>query len=151
MSIFFPSKPTISDSDMAKMIMDDITQTKANPKLTANMPLYIGGSGGGAGGGTSIFGGSNGAGSIWSTSTVTASSTMPPMGNLSLPADGDIKFGNNSLKDFMESVSMRLALLVPNPKLEAEWEELKTLGEAYRALEKDLTEKSKTWDILKRT
>ena len=70
---------------------------------------------------------------------------------MQLPDDGDIKFGNVSLKDFMETVSRRLAMLTPNPKLEAEWEELKTLGEAYRALEKDLTEKSQTWDILKRT
>jgi flagellar motility protein MotE (MotC chaperone) len=43
-----------------------------------------------------------------------------------------------------------LALLTPNPELEKEWDELKELGDRYRELEKHITEKMKTWDILKR-
>lgn len=62
----------------------------------------------------------------------------------------DIKLGNVSLKDFIERIEQRLALLSPNPELEKEWEELKELGDQYRALEKHIKEKMKTWEILKR-
>ena len=62
----------------------------------------------------------------------------------------DIKLGDVSLKDFINKIEQRLALLTPNPKLEKEWDELKELGDKYRALEKHITEKMKTWDILKR-
>ena len=62
----------------------------------------------------------------------------------------DIKLGNVSLKSFIDKIEQRLALLNPNPKLEKEWTELKELGDRYRELEKQITEKMKTWDILKR-
>ena len=61
----------------------------------------------------------------------------------------DIKLGNVSLKNFIDRIEQRLALLNPNPKLEEEWTELKELGDRYRELEKQITEKMKTWDILK--
>ncbi len=63
---------------------------------------------------------------------------------------GDIKLGNVSLKDFIERIEQRLAILSPNPELEKEWAELKELGDQYRALEKHITEKMKTWEILNR-
>ncbi len=62
----------------------------------------------------------------------------------------DIKLGDVSLKDFINKIEQRLALLTPNPELEKEWDELKELGDRYRELEKHITEKMKTWDILKR-
>jgi hypothetical protein len=43
-----------------------------------------------------------------------------------------------------------LGILHPNDKLEKKWEELKKLGDAYRALEKDIIEKEKIWDTLKK-
>ena len=61
----------------------------------------------------------------------------------------DIKLGDVSLKDFINKIEQRLALLTPNPELEKEWDELKKLGDKYRKLEKHITEKMKTWDILK--
>jgi hypothetical protein len=64
--------------------------------------------------------------------------------------DSDIKIGDLSLKQFMERVESRLNLLTPNKRLEAEWDELRELGERYRALEKELEEKTKVWEILKR-
>ena len=77
--------------------------------------------------------------------------------SVSLDRDGiqvtesaDIKLGAVSLKDFINKIEQRLALLTPNPKLEKEWDELKELGDRYRELEKHITEKMKTWDILKR-
>jgi hypothetical protein len=60
----------------------------------------------------------------------------------------DIKLGDVSLKDFMKKMEERLALLTPNPKLEAEWDELKALGTKYRELEQHIKDKMKTWDIL---
>ncbi len=44
----------------------------------------------------------------------------------------------------------RLAILHPNEKLEEKWEELKKLGDAYRALEKDILEKEQIWNTLKK-
>lgn len=69
---------------------------------------------------------------------------------LELGENSDIKIGNTSLKEFMQTVSTRLAMLTPNPAMEKEWEELKALGDAYRALEKECIDKSKVWNILKK-
>jgi hypothetical protein len=64
--------------------------------------------------------------------------------------DADIVVNGKSLGDAIAAIESRLAMLTPNTKLEAEWTELKRLGDEYRALEKDINEKMKTWDILKR-
>lgn len=69
---------------------------------------------------------------------------------IQLDPECDIQLGRHSLKDFMERVEERLAILTPNPKLEKDWTELKELGDKYRQLEKEITEKMKTWDILSR-
>jgi hypothetical protein len=50
----------------------------------------------------------------------------------------------------MEILQDRLNVLVPNPEIESEWEELRELGEKYRALEKDLKEKAEMWNKLKK-
>ena len=64
--------------------------------------------------------------------------------------DGDITVKGRSLAEFMESVEQRLNILRPNPDLEAEWDQLRALGEQYRELEKQLTEKSQMWATLKK-
>lgn len=61
----------------------------------------------------------------------------------------DIVIGGQSLMKTLDVISQRLAILQPNTKLESEWAELKELGERYRAMEQDLLEKARTWDILK--
>jgi hypothetical protein len=63
--------------------------------------------------------------------------------------DSDITIGGKSMREFMKQVEERLAILEPNKKLEAEWAELKELGERYRAVEQDLLEKARVWQILK--
>jgi hypothetical protein len=63
---------------------------------------------------------------------------------------GDIKIKGRSLAEFMDSVEQRLNMLRPNPRLEAEWDQLRELGEQYRALEKQLLEKEQMWQTLKR-
>ena len=64
--------------------------------------------------------------------------------------DGDITLKGRSLSEFMESVEQRLNILRPNPDLEAEWDQLRALGEQYRELEKQLAEKSQMWATLKK-
>ena len=87
----------------------------------------------------------------WNTATITASVNqhgLRVLGDASF--EGDIKIKEKSLSDFMEKVEERLNILSLNKKLEAEWEELKTIGDKYRALEKELIEKNEMWNILKR-
>jgi hypothetical protein len=40
-------------------------------------------------------------------------------------------------------------MLVPNPELEKEWDDLKKLGNRYRKLEKKCKEKAEMWNKLK--
>jgi hypothetical protein len=63
---------------------------------------------------------------------------------------GDIKIGDKSLSEAIQKIEERLAILKPNPEMEEKWDELRSLGERYRALEKELYEKEKMWEILKR-
>lgn len=69
---------------------------------------------------------------------------------IKLDSNSDVTFGNTSLKSFMENVEKRLAILNVNPALESDWEELKTLGDQYRELEKKIYEKLAPWNILKK-
>lgn len=93
----------------------------------------------------------------WNTATVTSSVNqqgLHVLGDASFQGEasfeGDIKVKEKSLSDFMEKVEERLNILPLNEKLEAEWIELKIIGDKYRALEKELIEKNKMWNILKK-
>ena len=63
----------------------------------------------------------------------------------------DIVLNGVSLKDTLAALESRLAILKPSVAIEAEWEELKRLGDEYRKLEQEIKEKMKTWDTLKNT
>jgi hypothetical protein len=65
--------------------------------------------------------------------------------------DGEVTVKGRSLSEFMESVEQRLNILRPNPELEAEWDQLRALGEQYRELERQLTEKAQMWAVLQHT
>lgn len=74
----------------------------------------------------------------------------PTSGRLHLTGEGaDITINGRSLLDMIRAIEARLGLLAPSPDLEQEWEELKELGDRYRALEKHIQEKQATWDRLK--
>lgn len=60
----------------------------------------------------------------------------------------DVIVGGKSLSDTLSSIEERLAILQPNKKLEAKWEQLKELGDQYRKLEKELLSQENVWDIL---
>ena len=63
--------------------------------------------------------------------------------------DADLLINDKSLKTWMEKVEERLNILTPNPEMEAEWDQLRKLGERYRKLEKKCKEKSLMWNKLK--
>ena len=62
----------------------------------------------------------------------------------------DIEINGASLTDMIEKIEQRLAILKPDPRLEKDWDELRELGNRYRALEKEIIEKQKMWDTLKK-
>ena len=91
--------------------------------------------------------------------TITPGLTWSDFGNVNPGAlqvkgdaefDGDVKLKGKSLNETLENIEKRLNILRPNPELEEKWDELKELGEKYRALEADIIEKQKMWDILKK-
>ena len=63
---------------------------------------------------------------------------------------GDIEVGGRSLMRTLDAIEQRLNILQPNPALEAEWLELRELGQRYRQLEAELLEKQEMWTTLKR-
>lgn len=94
----------------------------------------------------------------WNTSynygDLTFTNTQSPRVNINndgiaIDAEADIKVGDRSLKDFMDRVEDRLAILHPNEALEERWEQLKDLRRQYEELEKDILEKEKIMKILK--
>jgi hypothetical protein len=63
--------------------------------------------------------------------------------------NADIKINGVSLCDTLKVIQDRLNLLQPNPELEAEWDQLRELGDQYRKLETEFKEKTKMWNTLK--
>ena len=86
----------------------------------------------------------------WNTTSTTTSieNTLQVKGDSEF--DGDITVRGRSLTEFIDSVEQRLNILRPNPALEAEWDQLRELGEQYRELERQLAEKAQMWNILKK-
>jgi len=64
--------------------------------------------------------------------------------------EGDVKIKGKSLVDMLEKIEEKLAILRPNEQLEEKWDELRELRNRYIELEKEIKEKEKMWDILKK-
>jgi hypothetical protein len=93
----------------------------------------------------------------WGHSNYTITTSDTSISNVNISSDGitmkedtDIKLGERSLKDFMDQVEERLAILRPAPELEDKWDQLKALRNQYEALKAEILEKEKMWDILKK-
>jgi len=98
----------------------------------------------------------------WATTTGTAGMTWTGMtwdnlqeprfsGRITLQGpDADIEVNGESLMEMLHRIEERLNLLAPNQELEAEWDQLRKLGNQYRALEQKLTKQGKMWDALKK-
>jgi hypothetical protein len=63
--------------------------------------------------------------------------------------DADVEVNGKSLMTLLESIEQRLNILTPDSRLEAEWSELKQLGDQYRKLEQHIKDKQATWDRLR--
>lgn len=79
---------------------------------------------------------------------VSSSTLSPYIFSNNIPTD--IKIGDVSLMDTLNTINSRLAILKVNPELEERWSELKKLGDRYRELEKEIQDKEKVWNILKK-
>jgi hypothetical protein len=62
--------------------------------------------------------------------------------------NADIEVNGESMISMLKNIEQRLNILQPNTELESEWEELRVLGEQYRALEHHIQEKMATWSKL---
>lgn len=83
-------------------------------------------------------------------SNINNPATLDSAGTLELRGNNaDIKVNGRSLMSAIDAIEQRLNILTPNPELEAEWDELRELGERYRALEKQCKEKGEMWNKLK--
>lgn len=86
-------------------------------------------------------------GTGWNHSAVGA--TIKPSATIHLQGEeADIDINGKSMRAWMEKVEERLNILTPNAELEAEWDELRKLGERYRKLEKKCKEKAEVWKRL---
>ncbi len=65
--------------------------------------------------------------------------------------DQDIELDGISLKHTLTKLHERMAIMIPNPKLEADFEQLRELRRQYEQLEQELVEKSQMWNTLKNT
>jgi hypothetical protein len=107
-----------------------------------------------ANGGYTISSGiSANAGPYWTTGTtnITANpwATTTQSGRMELTGDNaDLVINGVSILEILEK---RLNVLIPNPALEKEWDQLRALGDQYRALEADIKEKAEIWARLNKT
>jgi len=67
-----------------------------------------------------------------------------------LEVHGDIIVGEQSLTERLDRIEERLRILRPNSEMEQRWEQLRLLGEQYRALEQKLTEREYIFEQLKK-
>jgi len=63
---------------------------------------------------------------------------------------GDLKLQGKSLKDSLDRIEERLAILRPNEELEEKWDNLRGLRKMYMELEAEIIEKEKVWNILRK-
>ena len=83
----------------------------------------------------------------WSSTTA----MLTPSGQIELKGDqADIMINGVSLTETLKGIQDRLNMLRPNAALEAEWDQLRELGQQYRKLEAELKEKQRAWDILRK-
>ena len=91
--------------------------------------------------------------SPWTNATTGVNPAMTVVQGGSIDIQGqnaDIKINGKSMKTWMEAVEERLNILTPNPELEKDWDDLRRLGNRYRALENKCKEKAQMWAALKK-
>jgi hypothetical protein len=86
----------------------------------------------------------------YSLSNITPSNVHITGNGITMEPAADIKIGDRSLKEFMNTVDEHLAILRPAPELEEKWDQLKDLRQQYETLKADILEKEKIMTILKK-
>jgi|688.fasta_scaffold11923_13 hypothetical protein len=97
-------------------------------------------------GSTINLGGGGGAGAIYTTGAIPGG--WNNSGKVKIDAE-DIEVNGKSLMKCLDRIEQQLGILDTDDTLENEWQELRTLGEQYRALQQKIKDKQKTFDILK--
>jgi hypothetical protein len=83
------------------------------------------------------------------TFTVNPAMTVQQSGKIELKGpEADIEINGKSLVEALKRIEERINILTVNTELEAEWEELRELGNQYRALEQRIKDKMETWNKL---
>jgi hypothetical protein len=100
--------------------------------------------------GSYISNGTYGAAANWTTAPTTAPLTVNASGKIDLQGESaDITINGTSLLATLEALQERLNWMQPATELEAEWDQLRELGDRYRELEQQCREKSQMWAKLK--
>jgi hypothetical protein len=90
----------------------------------------------------------NGPSTTWTLSDSWQNS--PPSGKITLDGDNaDIEINGRSVMQILDGLEQRLGMLRCREDLEADWSELKALGDQYRAMVKSIEEKTQMWTTLK--
>ena len=95
-----------------------------------------------------IFTTGSGIGSLGNWSANIQQSTLDVKGDANF--EGDITIKGKSILDSLEKIEEKLAILRPNEQLEEKWERLRELRKEYIDLERDILEKEKIWETLKK-
>ena len=103
---------------------------------------------------------SNGSGyNTWATTSINGQTDLTPnslqvKGKSEFEDDvnviGDLKLQGKSLKQSLDAIEERLAILHPNEELEEKWDNLRGLRKMYMELEAEIKEKEAMWSILKK-
>jgi hypothetical protein len=144
--------PSLTTADFSKLTTSTITIGSAAAGVTG--PSYTIGNGG-VGHANAVWT-TSGTGSVnWNQSVVGGIYHNPAMevnqgGQVSLKGNNaDIDINGKSLVKWMQVMEERMNWMQPNVELEAEWDDLKKLGDRYRKLEQKCREKADMWKKLK--
>jgi hypothetical protein len=148
---------TISSQDYDYQTIDlSSSITMSSPVYTISSSPTISISGGGTGAsGATLAAGQTYSNTMWTTNTTSGWNGMSAMdinqgGKISVRGENaDIDINGKSLMKTLEALEDRLNMMVPNPELEKDWDDLKKLGDRYRKLEKKCREKAEMWNKLK--
>lgn len=119
---------------------------------TYTSPVTIGAVGSTLTSGGYTVAGSNGSSLSWadtiSVSNDIKGGSLQVKGNAEF--EGDVTIKGKSIRDSLDRIEERLAILRPNEELEEKWENLRGLRKMYMELEAEIIEKEKMWGILKK-
>ena len=153
---------SVSPLDLSN-IFNNTTYISGNTSPWGNL---ITGSGGGGGSNGAIYGavaGSSGGGGLGSVTTGHSynwnQTNWPSIGQINpgeihvqgdANFEGDIKVKGKSILESLEKIEEKLAIFRPNEELEKKWDKLRELRNQYVEMEKDIIEKEKIWETLKK-